>query len=63
MTEYELIHHSYKRIFKIRLRDVFHGTFLSVLYMIGTAPCDIMPAGGVDATLEFATALTADDFA
>jgi len=47
----------------MRLRDVFHGTFLGVRYMIGTAPCDIMPAGGVDATFEFATALTADDFA
>ena len=63
MTEYELVHHSNKGIFKMRLRDVFHGTFLGVRYMIGTAPCDIMPAGGVDATFEFATALTADDFA
>jgi len=31
--------------------------------MIGTAPGDIMPAGGVDTTFEFAAALTADDFA
>ena len=47
----------------MRLRNVFHGTFLGVRYMIGTAPCDIMSAGGVDAALEFAAALTADDFA
>ena len=46
----------------MRLRNVFHGTFLGVRYMIGTAPCDIMSAGGVDAALEFAAALTADDF-